>query len=191
MRGWETIASDDLVSNILLMTSLVIGGITGCFAYLIARFHVLRVTSLHEPGIVAFYFGAGVGLVVTSVLFGLISSAVNAVLVCFASSPLDFENNHEALSSEMRQAWREVWPGALSVVERTMVREAISSSAQTSASNTPAVVQSSRGHRRAHSHSDVFASEAGSQRALQGRTAIPPQHRRTNSVSFPSSRNPV
>lgn len=32
--------------------------------------------------------GALVGMVVSSVLFGIISSSVNAVIVCFASSPV-------------------------------------------------------------------------------------------------------
>ena len=61
--------------------------------------------------------GIVLGLVVTSVLFGIVSSSVNAVLVCFAASPVDFENNHPELSHEMRAAWREVWPGCMDVVD--------------------------------------------------------------------------
>ena len=57
------------------------------------------------------------GLVVTSVLFGIISSSVNVIIVCFASSPVDFEANHPKLSQEMRSAWREVWPGCMDVVD--------------------------------------------------------------------------
>ena len=58
-----------------------------------------------------------VGLVVSSVLFGIISSSVNTVIVCFAASPVDFEQNHPNLSQEMRAAWREVWPGCMDVVD--------------------------------------------------------------------------
>jgi hypothetical protein len=61
--------------------------------------------------------GVAVGLVATSVLFGIISSSVNAVIVCFAASPVDFEQNHPELSQEMRSAWREVWPGCMDVVD--------------------------------------------------------------------------
>lgn len=61
--------------------------------------------------------GVALGIVVTSVLFGIISSSVNAVLVCFAASPVDFESNHPQLSHEMRSAWREVWPGCMDVVD--------------------------------------------------------------------------
>lgn len=88
--------------------------------------------------------GALVGLVVSSVLFGIISSSVNAVIVCFASSPVsccancftgivdlfrishvylikvDFHANHPDLSAEMRSAWREVWPGCMDVVDIRM-----------------------------------------------------------------------
>ena len=61
--------------------------------------------------------GCLIGLVASSVLFGIISSSVNAVIVCFAASPVDFEQNHPKLSHEMRSAWREVWPGCMDVVD--------------------------------------------------------------------------
>jgi hypothetical protein len=116
-RGWTIIVSDDLVPNVLLMTCLVIGGVTGCFGHLLSSIDRLNVLSLDEPGLSSFAFGFLIGLVLTSVLFGVISSAVNAVLVCFAASPVDFERHHPELSHEMRSAWREVWPGALDVVD--------------------------------------------------------------------------
>jgi len=55
--------------------------------------------------------------VVSSVLFGIISSSVNAVIVLFAASPVDFEQNHPDLSEEMRNAWREVWPGCMDIMD--------------------------------------------------------------------------
>ena len=64
-----------------------------------------------------FRIGLGVGLVLTSVLFAIISSSVNAVIVCFAGSPLEFEQNHPDLSAEMRSAWGEVWPGCMDAVD--------------------------------------------------------------------------
>jgi len=116
-RGWTSIVSDDLVPNVLMMTSLVIGGVTGCVAHLLSAFDRLHVLSINEPGLVSFGTGVVIGLVLTRVLFGAVGSAVNAVLVCFASSPVDFELNHPELSQEMRAAWREVWPGALDIVD--------------------------------------------------------------------------
>ena len=84
------------------------------------------------------------GFVVSSVVFSIISSSVNAVIVCFASSPVsvppipsditfdalshvfankqvDFHCNHPDLSAEMRAAWREVWPGCMDVVDIRLV----------------------------------------------------------------------
>lgn len=116
-RGWTMIASDDLVPNILFMTCLVLGGITGCFTHLMERIDNFRIFSVDEPGLVSFWLGIVSGLVLTSVLFAVIGSAVNAVLVCFAVGPVDFDQNHPELSDEMRTAWREVWPGALDVVD--------------------------------------------------------------------------
>jgi hypothetical protein len=114
-RGWSTIVSDDLVPNVLFLASLMIGGVTGCFAHLLSQIDGLAVTPKLEPGLAPFVEGVIIGLVLPSVVFSLISSSVNAVLVCFASSPLDFEREHPELSHEMRSAWREVWPKALDV----------------------------------------------------------------------------
>jgi Plasma-membrane choline transporter len=116
-RGWNTIVSDDLVPNVLLLTSLVIGGVTGVFCHLLSELENLNILAATEQGLVAFGVGTAIGVVVTSILFGLISSSVNAVIVCFATSPFDFEENHAELSHEMRAAWREVWPGALDMVD--------------------------------------------------------------------------
>lgn len=53
-RGWTTIVSDDLVPNVLLLSSLVIGGTTGFFAYLIENMEYLSLTSLKVPNIASF-----------------------------------------------------------------------------------------------------------------------------------------
>lgn len=117
-RGWSMIVSDDLVPNVLFLTSLVIGGITGCFAYFLSQIDRLAVVNpKDETGLAPFVEGVIIGLVLPSVVFSLISSSVNAVLVCFAASPLDFERTHPQLSHEMRSAWREVWPRALDVCD--------------------------------------------------------------------------
>lgn len=113
-RGWTTIVSDDLVSNVFFLTSLMIGGLTGCFAYLLSSVEGLRVVpTVDEPGLATFVVGVVVGLVLPSIVFSVIISAVDAVLVCFASSPFVLEDNHPQLSFQMRESWSEVWPGAL------------------------------------------------------------------------------
>ena len=53
-RGWTTIVSDDLVPNVLFLTSVVIGGVTGLFAHLIENVDSLAFTSLKEPILTSF-----------------------------------------------------------------------------------------------------------------------------------------
>merc|ERR1711971_119363 len=50
------------------------------------------------------------GVVLTSTLMTLVSSAVNTVIVCHAEAPQEFETNHPKLSGEMRAAWKQAWP---------------------------------------------------------------------------------
>jgi hypothetical protein len=133
-RGWTTIVSDDLVANVLLMTSVVVGGVTGCVGYVLAGMERLHVTSLDTPGLVAFFVGLVVGLVLTSILFGAINGSVNAVIILFATSPVDFEENHQALSREMRAAWREVWPGCVDDVDASLAIAAVNGSGNHSSS---------------------------------------------------------
>jgi hypothetical protein len=53
-RGWTKIVSDDLISNVLLMVSVVVGGVTGCFGVLIQKRDELIFSSLHERSMTAF-----------------------------------------------------------------------------------------------------------------------------------------
>ena len=53
-RGWTTIFSDDLVANVLLMFSVVVGGVTGCFGMLLQAIGEVEFSSLHEPSFTAF-----------------------------------------------------------------------------------------------------------------------------------------
>eukprot|EP00978_Attheya_sp_CCMP212_P023950 scaffold74372_cov57-Attheya_sp.AAC.4 len=117
-RGWTSIVTDDLIPTVLLMVSLVIGGVTGGFAMLIENIQGFGLfPSFGQPQLSAFLIGFGVGTVLSSVLFGLINSSVNASIVCFAGSPVEFESNHPELSNEMRTAWREVWPGCIDALD--------------------------------------------------------------------------
>lgn len=59
--------------------------------------------------------GFTIGIVLSAVLFQIIDSSVSAVIVCFAGSPVEFHRNHPELSHEMRNAWKEVWPGSLDI----------------------------------------------------------------------------
>lgn len=51
-----------------------------------------------------------IGLVLSSILLSTIGSAVNAVIVCFAEGPAEFEANHPELSRQMRETWLQFYP---------------------------------------------------------------------------------
>lgn len=43
----------------------------------------------------------------------VVKGAVNALIVCWADSPSILENNHPALTQEMAESWRSVFPEAV------------------------------------------------------------------------------
>lgn len=55
-REWTMIISDDILPNILLMMSLVIGGITGCFAFLIENLDFLKIAKKEDLGTLTFRY---------------------------------------------------------------------------------------------------------------------------------------
>lgn len=96
-RGWTSIIADSMVENVLCMTSVGIGLLTGLVGIIV-------------EGVAGFIIGLLVGFVLSSILMSVVSSAVNTVIVCFAEAPSEFQRNHPELSNEMRAAWRESWP---------------------------------------------------------------------------------
>mmetsp|Transcript_20351 Transcript_20351/g.56619 ORF Transcript_20351/g.56619 Transcript_20351/m.56619 type:complete len:179 (-) Transcript_20351:510-1046(-) len=110
-REWMDIASDTLIQNILLMTSTVIGGLTGMFSVVVEEVDGYEFTSLHKPIATSFSIGFVLGFLLSNILLlGLAGAAVNTVLVCFAAEPFEFDRAHPHLSREMRDVWsQQVW----------------------------------------------------------------------------------
>jgi len=110
-REWMSVVNDDLIPNVLLMASVVIGGSTGIFGVLVEEVDGYTFTSLHKPIITAFLLGGIEGFVLSNImLLGVVGSAVNTILVCFAAGPFEFDKNHPQLSREMRDMWsQQVW----------------------------------------------------------------------------------
>jgi hypothetical protein len=110
-REWMDIARDTLIQNILLMASIVIGGLSGMVAVLVEEVDGYEFTSLHKPILTSFLIGFFLGFILSNILLlGLAASAVNTVLVCFAAEPFAFDRNHPHLSREMREVWsQQVW----------------------------------------------------------------------------------
>jgi hypothetical protein len=105
-RGWMVIAEDNLILNSLIMASIVIGASCGIFAVLVEEVDGYTFTSLHQPIWTAFWIGAITGFVLSNILLlGVVGSAINTILVCFAAEPFEFDKNHPRLSAEMRHVW--------------------------------------------------------------------------------------
>ncbi len=105
-RGWSSIIADYLVDTVLLMVSICVGILTGIEGALVG--HLMQQDGTVITG--AFFVGATIGFVLCSTLFGLVSSAVNTVIVCFAEAPAEFQANHPQLSQQMVLAWRDAYP---------------------------------------------------------------------------------
>lgn len=110
-KGWSIIISDNLISNVLSLFSLIIGGLTGCVGLIMNEINPEWFEGYGGGAMgVAFGFSFLIGLVIAAILLSVVDSSVNTVLVSFAEAPAEFEENHPELSSEMRDAWREVYP---------------------------------------------------------------------------------
>jgi hypothetical protein len=115
-RGWTTIITDFLVDICLNMMSIGVGMLTGLLCLVLAGNLQPQDNGQSEAALLAIGFGIGflVGYSICAVLFSLVSSAVNTVLVCYAEAPNEFQRNHPELSQKMRDAWRRAWPNEFS-----------------------------------------------------------------------------
>lgn len=94
------------------MACVIMGVSTGTFVVLMEETDGDGfVVSSSQPIITAFLVGSVVGYVLSNILLlGVVSSAVNTVLICFAAGPFEFDLNHPELSREMRDMWSQhVW----------------------------------------------------------------------------------
>ena len=106
-RGWEVIINDNLVSRSLSMMSLFIMSVTGCVGLLLG-FVLLG----YKGAFQAFALGFLLGGSSCQVLFGVVTSAVNTVVVCFAESPNQLlQNGHDPQHfSELVEGYRKAYP---------------------------------------------------------------------------------
>jgi len=109
-RGWEVIIADDLVSNVLFMLSLVVGLIMGAVGLIIDASTDWFAGFGENAQVFAFLIAFLVGLVLCSIMLGVVASAVNTVIVLFAEAPADFEQNYPELSNKMRSAYAAAYP---------------------------------------------------------------------------------
>jgi len=110
-KGWTIIISDNLISNVLSLFCLIIGGLAGCVGLVLNEINPSWFEGYEGAAMgVAFGFSFLIGVVISAITLSVVDSSVDTVLVSFAEAPLEFEENHPELSSEMREAWRQVYP---------------------------------------------------------------------------------
>jgi hypothetical protein len=115
-RGWTSIITDDLTDNVLFMMSVAVGLACGLVGLVMGCMDSGMFQDLgfeHAAG-PSFVIGLLVGILLSSILFAVVGSAVNTVIVCYAEAPAEFQMNHPQLAADMRSAWVQAWP-ALSI----------------------------------------------------------------------------
>jgi hypothetical protein len=111
-RGWTAIITDDLTDNVLFMMSVAVGLACGLVGLVMGCFDSSMFQDLgfeHAAG-PSFVLGLLVGILLSSILFAVVGSAVNTVIVCYAEAPAEFQMNHPQLAADMRSAWVQAWP---------------------------------------------------------------------------------
>merc|ERR1712093_314219 len=105
-RGWSVIINDRLIARSLGMMSLLVGLVTGLVGVILGLVFLGPVEAIP-----AFFLGAVLGGASCEILFGVVISAVNTVVVCFAESPNQLRTNHEpGLYRDLIEAWRKAYP---------------------------------------------------------------------------------
>jgi len=103
-RGWTVIINDNLVSSAFGMLQFWIGVISGAIGAIFGKIFL-------EATEVGAAFGFVLGILFSSILFSVVNSAVETVVVCFAESPNMLRFNHSPeISNEMIRAWKNVYP---------------------------------------------------------------------------------
>jgi Plasma-membrane choline transporter len=111
-RGWTTVIQDDLIGRVLHLASVVVGLCTAAVAIVLIVAHP---GSTYDGGAWAGFFWSFilcllVGTVVSRMILGVIMSACDTVLVCFAEAPRELEQNHPGIHRTLIQAWQQVYP---------------------------------------------------------------------------------
>lgn len=110
-RGWATVINDDLIANALFLFAFfmaVVGVLVGLFltALLVAsNSDVLAGVSASSVFVMGGVYGGLVGLIVGSLVVGILDSAVAMVFVCFAEDSNSLQTNHPETFRDLSTKW--------------------------------------------------------------------------------------
>jgi len=103
-RGWSLILNDHLVGRSLALMQLLIGVVCSGIGI------VLGLVFVGSP-VAGLLLGFVLGIALSGILFQVVTSAVDTVVVCFAEAPNMLRANHPPeLSDRMITAWRAAYP---------------------------------------------------------------------------------
>ena len=106
-RGWSVILNDHLVSRSLGLMQVFIGILSGAMAAVLG----LIFLGMTVNPLATFLLGIILGIILSSIQFQVVTSAVETVMVCFAEAPSALVENHPPeLADRMIRAWRVAYP---------------------------------------------------------------------------------
>lgn len=108
-RGWSTIISDALIHRMLGMMCL-------CIALVNALSAAIWTLGSSDSDVmwVSAFFAFFMGLLMSSMTFGVLVSAVDSIIVLWAEAPAEFKDNHPHLCQELEDTWAQAWPDVFS-----------------------------------------------------------------------------
>ncbi|KAA0155285.1 hypothetical protein FNF27_05710 [Cafeteria roenbergensis] len=106
-RGWNAVFNDVIIDRTLMMGALVFGAICGVSCAIIGRLFIAKGTDEEQTGVVIItgVLGFVVGVLMCSIVSGVIESAVKTVFVCFADRPEALMATHPSEFAEITSAW--------------------------------------------------------------------------------------
>ena len=117
--GWTTFIADRLVYRAVMMCHLsigvLVGGVSAGMDGVVGPVFAANPSDKDDrtgSHLLAFFFGALIGMMLSSTVLFVVESAVRTVIVCFAESPGEFQMHHPELCEEMTQGWSETYPDA-------------------------------------------------------------------------------
>lgn len=118
-EGWSSVILDDnLISNALFLTNLVIGGCTGCLELFLFVQQLMAynaddpkqdnsaMSEINNLTMMTYFIGLVIGITLSSVMMAVVRSAVHTIILCYASRPaLSSRRAQPELNEEMFQGY--------------------------------------------------------------------------------------
>lgn len=111
-RGWTAIINDNLISNALALSTIVLGVMTSICGAIISIFmqDSFRMAGIDHPTTLLAVLGGFMGICVGALLVNALHAAVATVFVCMAESPDALQNTHPEEYEKLLSTWIAIYP---------------------------------------------------------------------------------